>query len=175
MKVVLGSSNYARKKQVTIYTKLYCDNCKKESENVIHTDTSDNEYGGLSLCEKCIYQLIDNFKKGNFKPITECKLCHENFEVIDPKEVNVNDKLCEYCMRHYEYKSKLLHLNFNTIDDYLEYEKIRMNFSFVLMYINKHKYKHKNNNEDYKDNDEDDSSSNDDWYDKYNSNSDWCW
>ena len=151
MKVVLGSSNYGRKKQVTIYKRLHCDNCKQESENVIHTDTSNNEYGGLSLCEKCIFQLICNFKKGDFKPITECKLCHENFEVNDPKEVN--DKLCEYCMRHYEYKSKLLQLNFNTIDDYLEYEKIKMKFSFVLMYINKHKNndKHDDCNYEYED------------------------
>lgn len=166
MKVVLGTSNYGRKKQVTIYKRLHCDNCKKESENVMHTDTSDNEYGGLSLCEKCISQLIDNFKKGNFKPITECKLCHENFEVNEKLEVNkkldVNDKLCEYCMRCYEYKSKLLQLNFNTIDDYFEYEKIRMNFSFVLMYINKNK-----NNEDDEDYEIDSSSS--------SSNSDLSW
>lgn len=136
MNVVLGTANYARKKQVSIYKKLYCDNCKKESENVIHTDTSDNEYGGLSLCEKCIYQMIDNFKKGNFKPITKCKLCHENFEVN-----NIKDKLCEYCMRCYQHESKcnLYQKKFNTIDDYLEYKKIKMKFSFVLMYINKQK------------------------------------
>lgn len=137
--IVLGPAKYGRKKQVSIYKKLHCDNCKKESENVIHTDTSDNEYGGLSLCEKCIYQMIDNFKKGNFKPTSECKLCHENFEV------NVNDKLCDYCITCYHHESNLYQKNFNTVDDYLEYKNIKRKFSFVLMYII-----NKNNEEDYK-------------------------
>jgi hypothetical protein len=44
--------------------KYMCDNCG-DITNVLAVDTSDEEYGAMHLCKKCIDKLFKNYKEEN--------------------------------------------------------------------------------------------------------------
>lgn len=57
--VNIGESAYNRSKELSIDMDsnigVWCDSCKKNSKNpVLSMDTSDGEYGSISLCKTCI-------------------------------------------------------------------------------------------------------------------------
>jgi hypothetical protein len=70
--------------------------CKIESENVITTDTSDGEYGGISLCEKCILRIFKDFKENKIKPTKNCKQCNDLFYIKE------QEAFCQECYEWFE-------------------------------------------------------------------------
>lgn len=59
----LGESAYARSKEVHISKGIYCDKCKifVNSVPVLSADTSDDEYGPVSVCKTCIDDMFNKY------------------------------------------------------------------------------------------------------------------
>jgi hypothetical protein len=54
-----GESAYGRRLHSTILINV-CDKCKKD-KLILSSDTSDGEYGPLSLCKDCILEMFNNY------------------------------------------------------------------------------------------------------------------
>lgn len=138
----IGTANYNRSKLVTIFKKTTCDSCKIESDNVIYTDSSDGEYGGIRLCEKCILQFFNDFKNGKMKMTKRCKLCDDLFNIKE------NEEFCKECYDNYKEDND----EFDTLEECFSAMQIKNKFSFVLSQL-KYKFQKEKRDmeiEDYK-------------------------
>lgn len=62
----LGEANYGRRKELTIF-RGQCERCGSSQHIIFHTDSSDGEYGGISICLGCIKELSELYDL-NYNP-----------------------------------------------------------------------------------------------------------
>lgn len=57
----LGESAYGRRKLLNVGSE-FCDRCHETRDVVIGMDSSDGEYGSVSVCMGCLNELADRFR-----------------------------------------------------------------------------------------------------------------
>lgn len=98
-----SSSKYGRSKILLLNYDL-CDNCNTE-QNVMCLDSSDNEYGFVKICKKCILDYFTTFEDNTLLSNKICRNCDMIYKISDfikVKNPRKDYEICKECIQRNE-------------------------------------------------------------------------